>query len=67
MKIRQSLFISLAFTAGIIAGSKTAMTISPAQAGTFNWAKISEEPGFRAAVVEVINSCIVDNGIIYCN
>jgi hypothetical protein len=67
MKARQSLLIATVFAAGIAAGGATATLISPARADTINWQEIAKEPGFRVAVVEIINSCIVENSIIYCN
>lgn len=61
-------FIALAiFGAGFAAGQLGVELVSPAQADAVKWQDIAEDPGFRAAVVEVINSCLVDNGIIYCN
>ena len=67
MKRRHSIFVAMGFTAGVIAGSTTASLISPARADPVDWETTAKEPAFRAAVVEVINSCIVENSIIYCN
>ncbi len=55
------------FAAGMLAGALLVQTIAPAQADTVKWENIAEDPGFRTAVIEVINSCIVENSIIYCN
>ena len=51
----------------MLAGSLLVPVISPAVADDEKWKDIASDPGFRAAVIEVINSCIVDNSIIYCN
>ncbi|MEM0954385.1 MAG: hypothetical protein AAGI24_09595 [Pseudomonadota bacterium] len=32
-----------------------------------NWETLAENPAFRTAVIAVINSCLVDNGVIYCD
>ena len=57
----------LIFAAGLLIGAALQQLVPAAQADALNWQKISQQPEFRAAVVEVINSCIVDNGIIFCN
>ena len=58
--------IALAFLAGISAGAATNAVIAQAKAGDSAWAEAANDPAFRKAVVEVINSCIVQNSIIYC-
>lgn len=55
------------FAAGLLAGLVLPAIAAPADVGDFNWQKISQQPEFRAAVIDVVNSCIADNGIIYCN
>ena len=64
---RQTAIGTTLFLAGVLAGSILSQSIKPARADAVNWEIISREPGFREAVVDVINSCIVDNSIIYCN
>ncbi|MEE4661845.1 MAG: hypothetical protein V2J89_15355 [Halieaceae bacterium] len=31
-----------------------------------SWQSLAQNPDFRAAVIAVIDSCLVDNGVIYC-
>lgn len=57
----------LVFTAGLLAGAALQHLAPAARADAVDWQQISQQPEFRAAVIEVINSCIVDNGIIFCN
>ena len=67
MKTRKLVIALALFSAGFLAGSAGVDLVSPARADAVKWQDVAEEPGFRAAVVEVINSCLVENGIIYCN
>ncbi len=67
MKSSKPLIHLTIFSAGLLIGAALTTLVEPAHADAVNWADIAEDPGFRAAVVDVINSCIVDNAIIYCN
>lgn len=61
-------FLPIAFfSAGLLTGSLLQQLVPEAQAGTVNWQETVQDPAFRAAVIDVINACIVDNGIIFCN
>ena len=55
------------FAAGIILGAALALGIPSAKADKVEWETLAANPEFRRAVVEVVNSCLVDNSIIYCN
>jgi hypothetical protein len=55
------------FALGLLAGLALDAAVAPAEASKLDWEAIAKEPPFRAAVIEVIDACIVDNGIIYCN
>ncbi len=67
MKSHKQLIHLAIFSTGLLIGAGLTTLVEPAHADAVNWADIADDPGFRAAVVEVINSCIVDNAIIYCN
>ena len=67
MKTRKFAIALALFSAGFLAGSVGVGLVSPARADVVKWQDIAKDPGFRSAVVEVINSCLVENGIIYCN
>ncbi len=58
---------SLIFSAGLVVGLGIQQLVPEAQADTVDWRDVAQEPEFRDAVIEVINGCIVDNGIIFCN
>ncbi len=58
---------ALFFAAGLLAGAALQHFTPVAQADPVDWQEIAEQPAFRAAVIEVINSCIVENSIIFCN
>lgn len=66
MKSRNLLISTVIFLAGLAAGSAVTPLIQHAQAGEIDWTSAAQDPEFRNAVIEVINSCIVDNAIIYC-
>ena len=55
------------FLSGAAVGSLVAPAIAPARADAIDWKAVAKDPAFRAAVVEVIDSCLVENGFIYCN
>lgn len=67
MTFRKTLIALALFSSGALVGSQFAPLVTPAQADEVKWAEVAQNPSFRAAVIEVINSCIVDNGIIFCN
>ena len=66
MKTKQILSALVIFLAGVWLGGAVAPSLSHAQSGEIDWSTVVNEPGFRAAVIDVINACLVDNGIIYC-
>ena len=49
-----------------VAGAANAESISTTTPAA-DWEKLAQDPAFRAAVIAVINSCLVDNGVIYCD
>lgn len=55
------------FLAGVAVGSVVAPQVAPARADSIDWNKVAEDPAFRAAVIKVVDSCLVENGFIYCN
>ena len=67
MTIRKAFLALALFTGGALFGGLYGPVISPAQAGDTNWATVADDPEFRAAVIKVIDSCLVDNAMIYCN
>ena len=67
MNTRRVASTLIIFACGLLAGILLDAAIAPATAGEMKWEEIAKDPGFRAAVIEVIDACIVDNGIIYCN
>lgn len=65
---RSNRFLPIAiFAAGLLAGSLLQQLVPEARAEAVNWQETVQDPAFRAAVIDVINACIVDNGIIFCN
>jgi hypothetical protein len=64
MKVKS--LIAIAFAAGITLGAVGNTLIAPANAGDVVWSDVAKDPAFRQAVAEVINACIVQNSIIYC-
>ncbi len=58
---------ALIFAAGLLVGLGIDLLVPEAQASEINWQQVAQDPEFRAAVVEVINACIVENSIIFCN
>lgn len=67
MKTRKLLFTLAVFAIGLLVGGQIAPLVNRAQAGDMNWSAVADDPAFRAAVIKVIDSCLVDNSIIYCN
>ena len=67
MQPRRVLSTLAIFCFGLVAGLALDSSVAPATAADMKWSEIAKDPGFRAAVIEVIDACIVDNGIIYCN
>lgn len=67
MKIRSLLAPAVIFTIGLASGLAFNYLAAPAQADEVEWETLASDPQFRRAVIEVINSCLVDNSIIYCN
>jgi hypothetical protein len=57
----------MVFVAGLLVGAIITELVPKAQAAAVDWNAAAQDPAFRAAVIEVINECIVDNGIIFCN
>ncbi len=55
------------FGAGVMLGS----TLNPPEVSAGielgDWQTLSQDPDFRKAVIAVIDSCLVDNGMIYCD
>jgi hypothetical protein len=66
MKSR-TLTLAAAFLAGTLIGVSALPLRTSAQAAATDWEEVAKDPAFRAAVIEVLNGCIVDAGIIYCN
>lgn len=66
MKSR-TLALAAAFLAGTLIGASLLPLRSSATESATNWQEVAKDPTFRAAVIEVLNGCIVDAGIIYCN
>ena len=67
MSPRKLLFTCAIFASGLLVGSQVAPLVAPAHAGEVNWSEVADDPGFRAAVIKVIDSCLVENAMIYCN
>ncbi|MDJ0879880.1 MAG: hypothetical protein QNI86_14775 [Halieaceae bacterium] len=67
MTVSRHIVPALIFAAGLLAGLGIDRLVPEAQASEVNWQQVAQDPEFRAAVVEVINACIVENGIIFCN
>jgi hypothetical protein len=64
---RKLLIFLTIFSSGLLIGSQLAVLVAPAEAGQMQWAEVADDPEFRAAVIKVIDSCIVENAIIFCN
>ena len=67
MTPRNLLFSCAIFASGLLVGSQVAPLVAPAYAGEMNWSEVADDPGFRTAVIKVIDSCLVENAMIYCN
>ncbi len=67
MKSYSRFVIPAVFALGLGAGLGLSLVIPDARADKVEWETLAQNPEFRRAVVEVINSCLVDNSIIYCN
>ena len=55
------------FSSGLLVGARAISPIAPARADEMKWSEVADDPEFRAAVIKVIDSCIVENAVIYCN
>lgn len=67
MTFRKTLAALALFGAGVFTGTALQALIPQAHADEIAWSDVVRDPEFRAAVIEVVNSCIVENSIIYCN
>jgi len=67
MQASRRLLLPMVFAAGLLDDAIVTELVPQARAAAVDWKSAAQDPAFRAAVIEVINECIVDNGIIFCN
>lgn len=67
MQASRRLLLPMVFVAGLLVGAIATERVPQARAEAVDWNTAAKDPTFRAAVIEVISECIVDNGIIFCN